>query len=252
MKLSDLQIKNNFDAAAATYDQYASVQKKTSEYLAFFCSSFFKDPQKFSSENPQKILDIGSGTGFTTIAFQKYYRHAQYTLCDISENMIHIARDKVPNQNYIVNDAENNTFCDTYDLGISNLALQWFRDIESFLAKILLKCKYFAFSIPVKGSFSAYENLFAEKNIPILAHRYRDTDALLALVQKWGDVMQSSFKRHDLFFENAFDAAKHFKYVGAQSTTIRQNRAQIVARLLRNSVKINLNYDVFFVLLRGR
>ncbi|MDR1366603.1 MAG: methyltransferase domain-containing protein [Puniceicoccales bacterium] len=239
MKLNHLS--NNFGEASATYDQHASVQKKTSEYLACLCSS--------CTENHKKILDIGCGTGFTTLALQKYYRNATYTLCDLSENMILSAKNKIPNQNYIVGDAENYSFNNTYDLGISNLALQWFENIESFLMKILLQCKYFAFSIPVEGSFAAYKNLFAEKNIPILAHYYWNIEALLALAKKQGDVIRSDFKRYDLFFENALDAAKHFKSIGAQGITTPQNKIKIAARLLANPVKINLNYNVFFVVL---
>ncbi|MDR0418518.1 MAG: methyltransferase domain-containing protein [Puniceicoccales bacterium] len=235
------RLSNNFDEASASYDQHASVQKKTSEHLAYLCSSL--------PEKPKKILDIGCGTGFTTLALQKYYRNATYTLCDLSKNMILSAKNKIPNQIYIVGDAENYTFNDTYDLGISNLALQWFENIESFLSGILLQCKYFAFSIPIEGSFAAYKNLFAEKNIPILAHHYWNIDALLALAKKQGDVIRSDFKRYDLFFENALGAAKHFKSIGAQGMTTPQNKIKIAARLLANPVEINLNYDIFFTVL---
>jgi SAM-dependent methyltransferase len=238
------RLSNGFDKAAVTYDCHASVQKMASEHLAFLCAPLL--------EKPQKILDIGCGTGLTTLAFQKYCSDGVYTLCDLSENMIHVAKNKIPNQNYIVGDGERCAFEENYDLGISNLALQWFEDIESFLAKILLKCKYFAFSIPVEGSFAAYKNLFAAKNIPILTYHHWGIDALFSLGERNGDVVRSDFKRYDLFFENVLGAAKHFKSIGAWRMTTPQRQAQIAARLLRNPIKINLNYDIFFMVLESK
>jgi malonyl-ACP O-methyltransferase BioC len=234
-------LSNSFDKAAATYDRHASVQRMASEHLASLCASVLK--------NPQKILDIGCGTGLTTLAFQKYYPKGTYTLCDLSENMIQAAKSKIPDQNYIIGNAENYAFEGVYDLGISNLALQWFEDLESFLAKILSKCKYFALSMPIEGSFAAYKDLFAEKNIPILAHRHWHREALFALGRRQGTVIRSDFRRYDRFFENVFEAAKHFKSIGARGLTTSQNQSKIAARILRNPIKINLNYDLFFMVL---
>ncbi|MDR1435065.1 MAG: methyltransferase domain-containing protein [Puniceicoccales bacterium] len=244
MKLNNLQIKNSFDGAARTYDRYASVQEKSSEHLACLCTPSIK--------NPKTILDIGCGTGFTALAFQKYYPHAAYTLCDLSKNMIRAAKNKVHASNYIICDAENYEFSGPYDLEISNLTLQWFENIESFLGKTLPRCKYFALSILTEGSFSAYEYLFSKENIPILIHRYRHRDELLALFSKVGNVIASDFRRYDLFFENALEAAKHFKYIGANVIATQQNRAKIVAKLLSSRSKMNLNYNVLFVLLERK
>ncbi|MDR3046468.1 MAG: methyltransferase domain-containing protein [Bacteroidales bacterium] len=128
-----------FEKSAETYDDHAIVQKLSSDYLADICSKFIK--------NPKDILDIGCGTGFTTIALQEYYTDAEYTLCDISEKMVEIAKRKASKGNYIICDAENYNFKNSYDLIVSNLAFQWFKNFEFFLGSILLKCEYLVFSI---------------------------------------------------------------------------------------------------------
>jgi malonyl-CoA O-methyltransferase len=166
--------------------------------------------------------------------------------------MIQVAKNKVQASNYIICDAENYEFSDTYALVISNLSLQWFENIESFLGKMLLGCKYFAFSILGEGSFSAYEQLFSKENIPILLHQYRPRDELLALFSKVGNVIASDFRRYDLFFENTLEAAKHFKYIGANALATQRNRAKVVAKLLAHRSKMNLNYNVLFVLLEKK
>ena len=52
------QVKKNFEKSASTYDQYAILQHEVGKRLI--------DRLDPININPETILDIGSGTGFTS------------------------------------------------------------------------------------------------------------------------------------------------------------------------------------------
>ncbi|MDR3151597.1 MAG: methyltransferase domain-containing protein, partial [Holosporaceae bacterium] len=132
------KIKLSFNEACKTYDSVADVHILSSAHLAGMLKEL--------NLSPGSVLDIGCGTGNTSAELIKAYPNAYYTICDLSENMVRHALLKIPEARTIVGDAEKYNFMENYDLGISNLAMQWFESIDLFLEKILKNCHCFAFS----------------------------------------------------------------------------------------------------------
>ena len=48
----------------------------------------------FTAKNPKSILDLGAGTGLLTKLIYDNYPHSSYTLVDISNDMMEIARKR--------------------------------------------------------------------------------------------------------------------------------------------------------------
>ncbi|MDO9566317.1 MAG: malonyl-ACP O-methyltransferase BioC [Candidatus Desulfaltia sp.] len=122
------RIKNSFSKAAATYDQYASVQKEIAVRLINSIQ-----PHIF-----QNILEIGCGTGNYTKMLQERFPSADITAIDFSSEMISVAARKLNKNKSIrlfVDDAEE-FIPETgkkYDLITSNSTFQWFADLKKGL-----------------------------------------------------------------------------------------------------------------------
>ncbi|MDR3030793.1 MAG: methyltransferase domain-containing protein [Holosporales bacterium] len=235
------QISGNFNAVADEYDKYAKIQKQSSNRLAKMAW------QSIGNFEVKSILDIGAGIGQTTEEFMAYYPRAEYTLLDISDNMLKKAKEKIKNIKIITADAENYKFNQEYDLCIANLSVQWFVNFEEFLKKIKKGCKYLAFSTLLDSSFKQYKHIFKQKNTEPPTFKYSDELKLLKIAEEYGQIIQKDIFSYKETFPNAVLAAKQFKRIGANQSSHLNNK--IVSVLLSRKSKIELEYDIFFAVL---
>lgn len=121
------KIADNFSKAAASYKDYAYIQKQVAQRLMYYAPVCDK-------ENIQ-ILDIGCGTGFLTAHLKDYYPNAHITACDISNQMLQECQKLLGQENisYLLCDAETYRFTQKYDVIASNMTFQWFDDIGQTL-----------------------------------------------------------------------------------------------------------------------
>lgn len=237
-------VQNTFDTSATTYDSVAEVQRASSKFLVDFLADFLGDCLEPSAENVHSILDIGCGTGNTSLELLKMYPEAEFCLCDISSKMLEVAAQKMPNKvSTICCDAEFHEFRKHYDLIISNLSLQWFEDIIGFLNRIKEYGRIFAFSTLLNGSFGRYKELF--KFPPTF--EYVEEDELVRAVPR---IKKYVTKWYNIEFENFFAVARYFKKMGAYCSDSKQiseaEKKELYIRLLGMKEKINLDYEVFF------
>lgn len=122
------KVKRRFSKNAKTYDKYANVQKLMGNKLI----ELLEDKQF------DKILEIGSGTGYVTDLLRKKYPHADITAMDIAEGMIDLTSKKMQglNINFICGDFELADIQDKYDLIISNATIQWFNNHKTSVNKM--------------------------------------------------------------------------------------------------------------------
>jgi len=122
------EIQQKFDAISKKYDE----QRK--KFIPCFDDFYGATVSVASvdSENPA-ILDIGAGTGLLSAFLMKRYPEASFTLIDISEKMLDMAKDRFENNSnvkYIAADYSKYDFADKYDIVISALSIHHLEDEE--------------------------------------------------------------------------------------------------------------------------
>ncbi|MDI6687072.1 MAG: malonyl-ACP O-methyltransferase BioC [Desulfobacterales bacterium] len=215
------RIKNSFSKAAATYDQYASVQKEIAVRLIDSIQ-----PHVF-----QNILEIGCGTGNYTKMLQERFPSADITAIDFSSEMISVAAPKLNKKKGVrlfVDDAEE-FIPETgkkYDLITSNSTFQWFADLKKGLEhyhKLLADRGMIIFSMMGPETFyELYEimkDIYSQK-VNMAAQyfmRHDEVKSLLHAVFKNVEISETVFTRKH---ENILDLLKTIKHTGVN---IRRN-----------------------------
>ena len=230
-------ISKNFGQAAYAYDQNADIQRLCSQNLIKLLPSYL---------DIESFVDVGAGTGFASIELLKIYPNAKCTLIDLSAEMLEIAKSKTCNSNIIKANAETFDFENNhFDLAISNLSLQWFSDFENFLKKIMKGCKYFLFSTLTETSFLDYKKIFENKNLPSPTFGYHVENFLYNTSNRIGDVLSYTNSNYEKSFQNALEAAKYFKHIGANLSSNDLSQSKIAAVLKSHKSPLPLQYKVF-------
>jgi tRNA (cmo5U34)-methyltransferase len=94
-------------------------------------------------EDDIKVLDLGAGTGLFAFLVSRRYPNAEFTLCDISDQMLEEARSRFQDSNtkveYLVKDYSLEPINGQYDLIISALSIHHLADAEK---QVLFKRLY--------------------------------------------------------------------------------------------------------------
>lgn len=120
------KIREDFSAAAASYDRAAEVQHIVASRLTELAMPRIKPAAR--------VLDIGAGTGFLAGLGKK---DIGWTMLDLSQEMLKRARDKGINGGYVVADAQALPFADgVFDAAMSSLAFQWLNDRRKLIDEV--------------------------------------------------------------------------------------------------------------------
>lgn len=117
-----MNIAGVFDKAAMDYDE--TRKKYISCFDDFYGIAIEQIP--YSHDDEFDILDLGAGTGLFSSLVKNVYPLAQITLTDISEPMLHKARERFGDNTrlkFIQNDYINEDIPGKYDVVISALSL---------------------------------------------------------------------------------------------------------------------------------
>ncbi len=122
------EIQRKFDAVSRKYDE----QRR--KFIPCF-DDFYGISASMASvdtENPN-ILDVGAGTGLLSAFLMERYPEASFTLIDISEKMLDMAKDRFrgnPNMKFIATDYSKYDFAEKYDMVVSALSIHHLEDEE--------------------------------------------------------------------------------------------------------------------------
>jgi len=130
------RVRAAFDCAANSYDAAAVLQKLVREEMF--------DRLDLIKIAPQKILDLGCGTGHGSFSLQKRFKSASVFSLDLAFAMLEKTYAQQPKlkkmfsgKKLICADIENLPVAeDQMDLVWSNLALQWCNDLDKSFANI--------------------------------------------------------------------------------------------------------------------
>lgn len=121
-------VHNRFAKNLKSYDKNAKIQKRMSERLLTF----------IQNKQPQKVLEIGCGTGFLTELLNKNLTYKTYKAIDIVKECDEYM-GKISSQiDFIHIDIEDfiKSSEETFDLIISNASLQWVEDFEGVIKSL--------------------------------------------------------------------------------------------------------------------
>lgn len=126
------QVRARFNRAHHSYDRFAVVQQEAGRRLA----------ERFDwlKLAPQRILDIGAGTGQMTRALQARYPKATVIALDLAEEMLATVPKTgrfLKRRRVVCADMHCLPFAGaTFDIVISNFAIQWSHDLGLLLGEV--------------------------------------------------------------------------------------------------------------------
>ena len=124
--------RRSIESAAAAYDQAAALQQEIGQRLL--------QRLDLVKIKPDRILDLGSGTGQCIPDLFARYKKAQVVALDIALPMLEHARKRgrwLRRPRCVCGDAESLPFADSsFDLVFSNLMLQWCVELEVVFAEL--------------------------------------------------------------------------------------------------------------------
>lgn len=132
------EVRRAFSRAANSYDAAAVLQREV-------CTRML-ERLDYVKLQPQRILDVGSGTGWGTRQLSERYPDAQLVALDIAIGMLQAAGSHASwwrklfggsRQSYVCADVEALPFAaGSVDMVWSNLALQWCNDLPATLGEL--------------------------------------------------------------------------------------------------------------------
>lgn len=123
--------RRSFDRAAASYDEAAVLQREIGQRLL--------ERVALVRQRPRRILDVGAGTGYCSLALAGQYAGADILALDLAREMLQRMRSRTRwwqrlrgRYRFIAADAESMPLADaSVDMIVSNLTLQWCQDLEA-------------------------------------------------------------------------------------------------------------------------
>lgn len=128
-------LKKRFSIHAATYDEYAHVQKEMAKRLMKHVLHVTAKTDKMNF----RILEIGCGTGYLTKQLLTHFPFAHITAVDLAPGMIEKIKTKVRSSrvSFFCGDAENMHWNERHDLIVSNATFQWFHHLSKTVYQLM-------------------------------------------------------------------------------------------------------------------
>ena len=125
--------RRSFERAAGDYDRVAVLQREIADRLL--------ERLDYIRLEPQRILDLGTGTGYAIDGLQRRYRKAQVIALDFAHGMLLQARRRgrwLRRPRCVCADAESLPLADgSLDLIVSSATLQWCNDLDRAFGECL-------------------------------------------------------------------------------------------------------------------
>ena len=208
-----------FEKAARTYDEAAVLQNEIGDRLM--------ERLDYIRLQPQRILDLGSGTGVFTRALMKRYRTASVVALDIAQPMLQCVRQRagwLRRPGCVCGDSEVLPFADdSFDFIFSNLMLQWCTDLEATfieLRRVLSPGGLLMFTtfgpdtlMELRASWEAVDG-YSHVNSFIDLHDVGDS----LLHTKWAEPVMDS-ERITVTYRELRGLMQDLKHIGAHNVT---------------------------------
>lgn len=197
-----------FQRAAASYDRQALIQERMVEHLLELLS-------QHSSNPPQRVLEIGCGTGLLTRRLiQRMSGIEELVLNDLVPDFasrIHIADLAVQ---FLPGDIETLSLPGSFDLIISSSTLHWLHDLERLLVKLAAHLRSGGI---VAFSLYGTDNLREIKELTKVALPCPALPEIEAMLCQHFSLMHSSEERVQLHFPSPQEVLRHLRQTGVNA-----------------------------------
>lgn len=266
MQQNDVQIidkrqaRRAFDRAADSYDQAAVLQREVADRIL--------ERLDFIKPVPQRLLDVGCGTGYTLAPLAKRYPGCEIWALDVSLNMLDQARRKPSlwqklrgRFRYVAGDAEQLPLADaSVDMIFSSLAVQWCVDLDRTFAemrRVLKPDGLLMFSTfgpdTLKELRHCFETVDAYSHINRFIDMHDIGDALLR--NGFGDPVMD-MEMLTLTYQDVLSIMRDLKQIGAHNVTqgrgrglMGKQRMQAVSEAYeqyRRDQRLPVSYEVLY------
>lgn len=195
-------VHDRFAKNLESYNENAKIQKRMAERLLDF----------IKNKNPQRILEIGCGSGFLTKLVNDKIGFETYQTLDIVEDCQVYINQINPKIEFICDDIEEFLKNDNnkYDLIISNASLQWVNDFERVVNELRVR---------LNPNGELVFSTFGQENFKEIYHVIGATLNYYSLSELRDMFPDSSIEPeiHILAFESPKDVLKHLQATGVNA-----------------------------------
>ena len=216
MILDRTRVRASFARAASSYDQAAVLQRTVADQLL--------DRFQWVVIDPRRVVDVGTGTGYSLPQLRRRFRKAQVIGVDSAPAMLAVARArrglwrKSP---LVAADGERLPLAGAgIDVIYSNLALQWMDPVVAFqeFRRVLRPGGLFAFSTFGPDTLMELREAWAAVDDRPHVHPFVDMHDLGDILVHTGFVDPVlDVDRYTLTYEKAADALRDLKRIGAHN-----------------------------------
>lgn len=206
----------SFGRAAPRYDRFAALQRRSGEeLLSELCRN---------AAAPTSIIDLGAGTGFFLPALREMAGGTPLIAVDLSETMLHLARQRAVDVRLVAGDAENMPLADSLAGAVfANLALQWCNDLPRAFAecrRVLRRGGHFAFTLFGPATLGELRVAWAEVDAYTHVSDFPETARIQALLVETGFSPVLWRERTErIAYPDVRDALEELRGLGARNLT---------------------------------
>lgn len=255
--LDKRKIAHSFSRAAQTYDAAAIIQETVrNEQL---------DRLDLLSIKPDRILDLGSGTGIGSQALSQRYPRSNLLSVDIAIGMLEKQGESLPRFRsrikQICADQDQLPFADdSVDMVFSNLTMQWSHQLDAVLSecrRVLRKDGVLTFTTVGPDTLHELRDAWqqVDENVPV--HHFPDMhDVGDALIRAGFAEPVLDVEYYTLTYPNLHSLLKDLKDLGATYSEDTRSRSGLTRETLRKleqaykpmliDGKLPLTYEVVF------
>jgi len=231
-----VRIRQSFAAASGTYDGAAELQRRVGRALVADLNAEMLTGT---------VLDLGCGTGFLTGELLVLTLQESVIAVDIAFGMLEATRSKLAAHNnvrYICADAEQLPIAaSTVDVAVSNLALQWCRNLTAVFAELKRALKpggQLVFSTFGPHTLQELKTAWAEvDDYNHVNEFYGVADIKYFLQQAGFRQVRIECNTHLSKYDSVLALMRELKAIGAQNVIGERNKAITTQTQLQHMIK---------------
>jgi malonyl-CoA O-methyltransferase len=222
-QLDSRHMRRSFEAAADSYDSVAVLQQEVARRL--------DERLQVITLQPTHMLDLGSGTGFSSRLLVRRYPQAHLLALDIARPMLQRSRqhEDIGNSGHVCADMQRLPLADNcMELVFSSLALQWCQDpavVFREVARVLKPGGLFLFSSFGPATLQELRDSWSRADEYVHVNRFIDMHDLGDVLMQQG--LQGPVMEQELFtltYDTVHKLMRDLQALGARN--VNQGRAR--------------------------